>query len=98
QVKTRLKRYPDRIARAGKRLDGIKTEIARGTNALEDEPDLAPAVAAPAAPKIKPQVTAPAMPSFAPTAPRPSFGIPKISIPKPKPPPVEPEQESAPTP
>lgn len=96
QVKTRLKRYPDRIERAGKRLDGIKSEIARGTNALEDEPDLAPVVAAPATPTIKPQVTAPAMPSFAPTAPKPSFGIPKISIPKPKPPPVNPEPESTP--
>lgn len=98
QVKTRLQRYPDRIERAGKRLDGIKTEIARGTNALEDEPDLAPKMAAPATPTIKPQVTAPAMPSFAPTAPKPSFGIPKISIPKPKPPPVEPEPESTPAP
>lgn len=98
QVKTRLKRYPDRIENAAKRLAGIKTEIARGTNALEDEPDLAPAVAAPATPTIKPQVTAPAMPSLAPAAPKPSFGIPKISIPKSKPPPIEPEQESTPAP
>ena len=98
QVKTRLKRYPGHITRAEKRIDGIKTEIARGTNALEDEPDLAPTVAAPTAPTIKPQVTAPAIPSFAPKAPKPSFDISKISIPKPKPPPIEPEPEAAPTP
>ncbi|MBT5901893.1 MAG: hypothetical protein HOH58_07270 [Opitutaceae bacterium] len=98
QVKQRLKRYPDRIDRAEKRLRGIKTEIARGTNALEDEPDLAPTIAAPASPTIKPRVTTPAMPSFKPTAPKPSFGIPKISIPKPTPPPIESVEETTPSP
>lgn len=96
QVKTRLRRYPDRIKKADERLAGIKAKIAQGTNVLEDEPDLAPTISAPASPTLKPQIGTPSMPVFGPTAPKPSFGIPKISIPKPKPPPVTPAEPTTP--
>lgn len=97
QVKTRLRRYPDRIARAEKRLVGIKAKIAQNSNPRDAELDLAPAIAKPATPSLAPQIGRPALPGFAPSAHKPSFGIPKISIPKPKPPPIAPIEPTEPT-
>lgn len=97
QVKTRLRRYPDRIERAEKRLVGIKAKIAQNSNPRDAELDLAPPIAKPATPTLKPQIGRPALPGFAPSAHKPSFGIPKISIPKPKPPPVAPVEPTEPT-
>ena len=102
QVKARLKRYPDRIARAEKRLPEIKAEIANGHVPRDARKAPPPTLLPPAAPtmtpapSIKPSIAPPTLPSFGPGSTAPSIGVPKISIPKPNPPPAEPEEETPP--
>ncbi len=98
QVKERLIRgkRPEWITDAENRLGGLKTEIAMGPPEAETEDALAPEIVKPAAPVMapspvmKPSIGAPSLPGFSPTVSGPSIAPPTISIPQPKPKPVEP--------
>ena len=103
KVRQRLRKYPDRIAAAEKRLPALKAELAQlaGTELKIETP--APAtpeqahiqLLSPAAPSMKVEAPRPVVtpdaspfPSLAPT--RPTFGVPSISIPPPPAPAVTP--------
>ncbi len=96
QVKTRLRKYPDRIAAAEQRLAGLKAELAhldpRGEPPTASVQPTAPTLPIPApTPAPRPKVDlprpnvdtgTPPRPSFAPPTPA-GIAVPKISIPPP---------------
>lgn len=108
QVRHRLRKYPERIAAAERRLPLLKAELA------ELNPAFTASVATPASvpapldvpkpardagvppPRITPDATSPALPSLAPASP--SIGVPKISIPPPTPAPEPVAPPTTPTP
>lgn len=94
QVKNRLQRYPDRIERAEDRLEQIKSRLAEGPPNPDAPIEVAPSLAPPRTGLAKPEIGAPTLPGFKPATTKPSFAVPKISIPQPKPAPVPPADPS----